>query len=114
VSETGQPETDLHTLLIRDPAATLFLRVSGDSMDGAGIHAGDLLVVDRALAPRCGHVVVALLEGAFTLKRLVRRRRHWWLEAAHPAYPPIALGTAGSGDGDARLWGVAVHVIRRL
>lgn len=99
--------TDLTTLLIRHPDATVLLRVGGESMDGAGIHDGDLLVVDRRVEPRPGRIVVARLEGAFTLKRLVRRQGSWWLEAAHPAYPPLPLG-----EGD--LWGVALHVIRRL
>ncbi len=108
---------DLHRLLIPHPASTFLLRVSGDSMTGAGIRPGDLLIVDRALAPRPGHVVVALLEGAFTLKRLVHRRGGWWLEAAHPAYPPLALETTRDPAGraaDVRLWGVALHAIRRL
>jgi DNA polymerase V len=79
-------------------------------MVGAGIRPGDLLVVDRRLQPRPGHVVVALLDGAFTLKRLVRRRGGWWLEAAHPAYPPLPLEAVA----EARIWGVAVHGIRCL
>jgi DNA polymerase V len=102
---------DLSALLIRDPASTFFLRVCGESMNGAGIHDGDLLIVDRALPPRPGHVVVAELEGCFTLKRLVRHRGRWRLEAANPSYPAIELGVAGAVT---RLWGVALHVIRRL
>ena len=58
---------DLNDVLIRHPSSTFFLRVSGDSMRGAGILDGDLLVVDRAIEPRSGRVVVAVLEGAFTL-----------------------------------------------
>jgi DNA polymerase V len=114
---------DLHRLLIPRPASTFLLRVSGDSMTGAGIQPGDLLVVDRSVEPRSGRIVVARLGDAFTLKRLMHRRRGWWLEAAHPAYPPLALalettletdrGAAGS-TADAHLWGVALHAIRRL
>ena len=65
---------DLNEQLIHHPTSTFFLRVSGDSMLGAGIHDGDLLVVDRSLDARPGRVVVAVLDGAFTLKRLVRHR----------------------------------------
>lgn len=65
---------DLNEQLIRHPSSTFFLRVSGDSMTGAGIHHGDLLVVDRSLEPCPGRVVVAVLDGAFTLKRLARHR----------------------------------------
>ncbi|MCT0209645.1 MAG: peptidase S24 [Cyanobium sp.] len=105
--ETG---IDLNEQLIARPSSTFFLRVSGDSMVEAGIHHGDLLIVDRSVEPRPGRIVVAVLEGAFTLKRLVLHRGRLRLEAAHPAYPPLALG---EGD-DTLLWGVAIHVIHPL
>lgn len=82
--ETG---IDLNDALIRHPSSTFFLRVSGDSMRGAGIQHGDLLIVDRSLELRSGKIVVAVIEGAFTLKRLVQHQGQWHLEAAHPAYP---------------------------
>jgi DNA polymerase V len=107
------PATDLNTLLIPHPRRTFLLRVSGESMIGAGIHPGDLLIVDRHMEPRSGRIVVAELEGAFTLKRLVRRRGGWWLEACHPAYPPLPLGST-EGAGPVRIWGVAIHAIRSL
>ncbi|QEY31550.1 translesion error-prone DNA polymerase V autoproteolytic subunit [Synechococcus sp. RSCCF101] len=101
---------DLNEQLIRHPASTFFLRVSGESMTGAGIHHGDLLVVDRSLDPRPGRVVVAVLDGAFTLKRLVRRGGVLQLEAAHPDYPPLDLRRSG----DVQLWGVAIYAIHQL
>ena len=101
---------DLNEQLIRHPSSTFFLRVSGDSMTGAGIHDGDLLVVDRSLDPRPGRVVVAVLDGAFTLKRLMRQAGDLVLEAANPAYPPLKL----QGCADVQIWGVAVHVIHPL
>ncbi|MCU0528356.1 MAG: translesion error-prone DNA polymerase V autoproteolytic subunit [Cyanobium sp. Prado107] len=101
---------DLNEALIRHPSSTFFLRVSGDSMRGAGILDGDLLVVDRAVEPRAGRVVVAVIEGSFTLKHLRRHRGRWRLEAAHPDYPPLELG---DGD-DSRIWGVAIHAIHSL
>ena len=82
---------DLNDQLIRHPSSTFFPRVSGDSMTGAGIHDGDLLVVDRSLDPRPGRIVVAVLDGAFTLKRLMRGQRGLQLEAANPAYEPILV-----------------------
>ncbi len=105
--DNGQPGLNLQRLLVPHPGATLLLRVAGDSMRGAGIHHGDLLVVDRQLEPRAGLVVVALLDGGFTVKRLAGHGARQWLEAAHPAYPSLPLH-----HHDARIWGVATHVIR--
>ena len=98
---------DLNDTLIRHPSSTFFLRVSGDSMTGAGIQHGDLLVVDRSLEASPGQIVVAVLDGAFTLKRLVRHRGRLRLEAANSAYPPLELHQCG----DVQIWGVAIHVI---
>jgi DNA polymerase V len=101
---------DLNEALIRHPSSTFFLRVSGDSMIEAGIQHGDLLVVDRSLEPRPGLIVVAVLDGAFTLKRLVRHHGRLRLEAANSAYPPLELHQCG----DVQIWGVAIHVIHAL
>jgi DNA polymerase V len=101
---------DLNDVLIRHPSSTFFLRVNGDSMRDAGILNGDLLVVDRAVEPRAGRVVVAVLDGGFTLKYLNRHQGRWRLEAAHPDYPPLELGDCD----DARIWGVAIHAIHSL
>ncbi len=101
---------DLNDVLIRHPSSTFFLRVSGESMRDAGILDGDLLVVDRAVEPRAGRVVVAVVEGAFTLKFLNQHQGRWRLEAAHPDYPPLELAERD----DARIWGVAIHAIHSL
>ena len=101
---------DLNDQLIRHPTSTFFLRVSGESMLGAGIHDGDLLVVDRSLDPRPGRVVVAVLDGEFTLKRLGQQHGRLRLEAVDPAYPPLELHRCG----DVQIWGVAIHVIHPL
>ena len=99
--------SDLQRLLVHDPGRTLLLRVGGESMVGAGIHHGDLVVVERGRSARHGEVVVALLPDGFTLKRLICRGGTRLLEAAHPAYPPLELG-------DGEIWGVALHAIRSL
>ena len=100
----------LSAQLIRCHASTVLLRVSGESMQAAGIDHGDLLIVDRGLEPRPGQIVVACLDGCFTLKRLVAHQGRLRLEAAHPAYPPLELDCF---DG-ARIWAVALHAVRTL
>jgi len=98
---------DLNEHLIRRPAATFFLRVLGDSMTGAGIHSGDLLIVDRSLPPADGSIVIAVIDGDMTVKRLSRRRGRVRLLAENPRYRPINVG----GEQDLHIWGVVVHAI---
>lgn len=101
---------NLQALLVPRPHATVLLRVSGSSMRDAGIASGDLVVVDRSLRPRPGQIVVARLGDGFTLKRLVHTAGGLALQAANPAFPALALHP----DRELQLWGVALHVIRRL
>jgi DNA polymerase V len=106
---------DLARLLIRDPQCSLLLRVCGESMQGAGIRHGDLLVVERNRPARNGAIAVARLGERFTLKRLRWRRGRCWLEPAHPAYPAFELEQVAQLQGltaaEVQIWGVAVHVI---
>ena len=104
-------EIDLSRHLIERPAATFLLRVSGESMTGAGILDGDLVVVDRSLDAQPGQVVVVVCHGEMTIKRLRRLRDgRAALQAAHPAYPEVVLGE----EAPAELWGVVVGVVRKL
>lgn len=100
---------DLNELIIKHPVSTYYLRVDGDSMTSAGITTGDIVVVDKSLEPKSGDIVVAAVDGDFTLKYLKRQGREAWLVAAHPDYPPIALHEAT----DAQLWGVVTHTIHQ-
>jgi DNA polymerase V len=104
-------EIDLARLLVERPAASFVMRVSGHSMSGAGILDGDLLVVDRSLAARHGHVVVATLDGEMTIKRLRRLRDgRMALKAEHPDYPGLVI----CEETPAEVWGVVVGVVRKL
>ncbi len=98
---------DLNEHLIRHPAATFFLRVSGDSMTGAGIYPGDILIVDRSLPPADGRIVIAVVDGELTVKRLSRRQGRIRLLPENPRYPPIDI----TAEQDLRVWGVVVHAI---
>ena len=97
--------------LIRQPASTFLMRVAGDGLAGAGIHDGDLLVVDRAAPPSTGSLVVAVVDGTFALRRVGRDARgRRVLQAAHPEAPDRALD-AGA---EAMVWGVVRWAIHRL
>jgi DNA polymerase V len=100
---------DLHDYLGVHSEATFFLRVQGDSMQGAGIYDGDLLVVDRSKTAKSGHVVIAVIDGEFTVKRLQKRGGKTWLKAENPNYAPIELC-----DGqELEIWGVVSHVVHK-
>ena len=101
---------DLHRLAVRNPPATFFLRVTGDSMIGAGIHNGDLLVVDRSRPATSGKVVVAVVDGEMTVKRLLKRNGKAFLCPENPAYPEIDL----SNQEETSIWGVATYVLHQL
>ena len=86
-----EPPLDLNELLVKRPAATYFVRVQGDSMIGAGISDGDLLVVDRSLRPADGDIIIASVDGDFTVKTYRRDKDGVRLEPANPAFPVIRL-----------------------
>ena len=94
--------------LIEHPAATFVVRVSGDSMTGAGIFDGDLLIVDRSLTAKSGHIVVASSNEGMVVKRLEKRADLWWLVPANPAFEPTPLAEG------AEVWGVVKNAIRNL
>lgn len=101
---------DLNTYLVRNKSATFMFTVRGDSMTGAGIESGDKVVVDRSLRPAHEDIVVALVNGEFTIKRLHKHRGAVELHAANPAYPAITFGEGS----ELQVWGVVVGVVRRL
>jgi SOS-response transcriptional repressor LexA len=75
--------------LIQDRSSTFLLRVKGDSMINAGIHEGDLVVVNRSKAPKVNDIVVGILDGEFTLKRLKKDKGKFYLQAENPDYPDL-------------------------
>lgn len=105
-----EPPLDLNAYLVKRPAATYFLRVAGDSMNGAGIFDGDLIVVDRSLEPADGDIAVASVDGEFTVKRFRSRGREVWLEPANPAYPAIRF----SGARTLEIFGRVTAAIHKL
>ena len=101
---------DIQALLIRRPAATFFCRAQGQSMREAGIHDGDLLVVDRSITAGDGDIVVANLDGGLTVKRLTKTRTGWCLSAANPDFPAFPVNP----ENGVLIWGVVTHAVTTL
>lgn len=102
---------DLNRELVRHPATTFYARAVGDSMKGCGIDDGDLLVIDKSIEPRDGDIVVAFIDGDFTLKKvkLEPDGSCLWLMPANEDYPPIKV----TEDNHFIVWGVLTYNIKR-
>lgn len=101
---------DLNRHLIKHPAATFFVRVSGDSMINAGIHPGDILIVDRSLEPCDKKIVIAVIDGDITVKRLRYRNSLVFLEPENECYRPIEI----TEEKALEIWGVVTNVIHKV
>lgn len=101
---------DLNNHLIRHPAATFVVRVSGNSMINAGIFNNDLLIVDRSLEPANGKIVIAVINGELTVKRFQKNARECLLVAENPEYPAIEI----KPEDDLHIWGVVTNVIHHV
>lgn len=101
---------NIHQYLVKNPTATFFVRVSGDSMEGAKIFNGDVLVVDRSLTAKDMGIVVAAVNGELMVKRLRKTTRGPELHSDNEAYTPILLGESD----DCFIWGLVTGVARKL
>lgn len=101
---------DLNELLVPHPASTFFVRVEGDSMLGAGIHSGDILVVDRSIKASDGKVIIAVLEGELTVKRFKRKNNRILLLPENKDYDPIEV----TPEQNFEVWGVVTNVIHSV
>jgi DNA polymerase V len=102
-----EKDIDLLEYLIKHPLATFIGRAKGDSMKDAFIPDNALLVVDKSIKPTCGKIVVAIVNGEFTVKRLVKTPRSWVLHPENPLYKPIII----TEDMQFEVWGVVTKVI---
>lgn len=101
---------DLNKHLIKHPAATFFVRVTGDSMINAGIHPGDILIVDRSLEPADKKVVIAVIDGELTVKRIRMIQNKIILMPENENYKPLQIEKEMSFE----IWGVVTNVIHSL
>jgi len=108
-SESFDSALDANAYLVRHFAASYYFTVEGNSMNGAGILDGDKVLVDRAVEPKDGHIVVAVVNSEYMLRRLHRRGKTIELCADNPAYVPIRLKESE----ELHVWGVVVGVVRR-
>ena len=100
----------LDHLLVKNREATFYAKASGNSMIGAGIDDGDILVIDRSLEPRNNAVAVCFIDGEFTVKRIKKDKDEVWLIPANTAYQPIKMEEGSS----LTIWGIVTHVIKSL
>lgn len=101
---------DINDYLVRNAVSTFFFPVQGDSMQGAEIFDGDILVVDKSVEPQHGHIVVAFVDGERLVKRLYKRGSRVALVAENPVYPTIEV----TGEMEMVVWGVVVGKFKRL
>jgi DNA polymerase V len=103
-------QLDLNEHLVQHPAATFYVRVTGESMIGAGVLDGDILIVDRSLEAKHDSIVVAAVNNELTVKRLYRKNNIIELRPENPSYPIIRI----SNDMELVIWGVVAGVTRKL
>ncbi len=100
---------DLNKHLIDRPSATYYGRVQGDSMINAGIHDGDLLIIDKSIEPIDGKIAVCYLDGEFTLKRIKVTQTGLWLMPENEKYQPIKI----EEENRLSIWGIVTYVIKK-
>jgi DNA polymerase V len=101
---------DFNELLVANPAATFAVRVGGDSMINAGLYPDDIAVVDRSLTARDKNIILALVDGEFTIKRYRKKASRVWLQAENPAYNDIKINEETAFE----VWGVIKYSVRML
>ena len=108
-SDYEEESLDFNNYLIENKPATFVFSVRGDSMTGASIENGDKVVVDRSRTPKHQDIVVAVVDGEYTIKRLFRQAGKIELRAENPAYPSIVFNK----ENELVVWGVVIGVVRR-
>ena len=101
---------NLQEYLVQHPSATFCVRVTGDSMQNAGIYSGDVMVVDRALEPQNNTIVLAILDGEFTVKRIQKKGQELYLKPENSKFKPIQI----TEEMNFQVWGVVTHIIHKI
>jgi DNA polymerase V len=101
---------DLNEYLIKNPSATFLVKVNGNSMINAGINNGDILIVDRSLEPTDGKIVIGVINGEFTVKRIFKKGKKFFLQPENEKFKAIEIHE----DMDFKIWGVVAYTIHKL
>ena len=96
--------------LVKNKEATFYARVSGDSMIGAGLEDGDLILIDRSLRPENNKIAVCFLDGEFTVKRIILKDKELYLKPENKKYKPIEM----KDENELIIWGVVTYVIKKV
>ena len=105
----SESRLDINKELITNESATFYARVRGDSMTLAGISDGDLLIIDKSKTPVNGSIVVCLIDGEFTVKRLLKNGNHFFLMPENDNYQPIQI----KPENEVAIWGVVTYTIKK-
>ena len=103
----AEENIDLNEHLISNPFSTFFLRVKGESMINAGIRDKDLIIVDKSLIAKPGNIIIAMIDGEFTIKRLSMKNNELYLKAENHNYPDFSF----KNHIDVQIWGVVIYSI---
>ena len=106
-SDYVDKSVDLNEILIKNKVATFLVRALGDSMINAGIFSGDILIVDKSITPSSKNIVVAILNGEFTVKRFIQENNKIILRPENPRYKDLEINS----EDDFKIWGVVSFVI---
>ena len=103
-------DLSLQDYLVQNPSATFCVRVTGDSMKNAGISSGDVMIVDRALEPKNNTIVLAVLDGEFTVKRIQKKGDDLFLNPENKDFKAIQI----TEEMNFQVWGVVTHIIHKV
>jgi DNA polymerase V len=109
-ADFDESEISLDNIVIKNKEATFYAKANGDSMTGAGIDSGDILVIDRSLEPSNGKIAVCFIDGEFTVKRIVLKDNTLFLKAENESYPPIEI----QSESNFLIWGIVSYVIKKI
>ena len=101
---------DLNEYLIKHPSATFYIYAKGDSMINAGIYDGDLMIIDRSLEPNTNSIIIAVINGEFTVKRVKIEKDHVYLVPENKKYNPIKV----TEENELIVWGIVTYVIKKI